>query len=276
MMIQPKDIRERGWNPPSLCAHIRKRLAGDASGRWPRTLPRPGKIRDSAVLLPLVQKNGDLSTPCLVLNKRSAKVRQPGDLCFPGGGIGNFDGLLAGLQRLPAAHLSKWPAWNCWRAKADGSHRQLALLFTTSLRESWEEMRLNPFRVSFLGPLPPQHIVMFQRTIHPMVGWIHHQKQFKPNWEVERIITIPLDRFLNARHYGCYRLTTKNEKGYSLRGRDRPCFIFENDQGREILWGASYHITMSFLSLCFDFTPPAFEKLPVIEKYLGPSYFSGQ
>jgi hypothetical protein len=32
---------------------------------------------------------------------------------------------------------------------------------------------------------------------------------------------------------------------------------------------------MSFLSLCFDFKPPPVENLPVIEKCLGQSYFSG-
>lgn len=275
MTITEKNTQEKIKNPRTLRAHIRERLSGDASGQWPRTRMRPQGMKDSAVLLALTIKNGDHSTPCLVLNKRSTKVRQPGDLCYPGGGIANFDGVLAGFQRLPSAHLPRWPAWPQWRAKANGADRQLALLLTTSLRESWEEMRLNPFRVSFLGPLPPQQLVMFKRTIHPMVGWIHRQKHFKPNWEVDRIIRIPLDRLLDVQCYGRYRLTMRSGSERPLPSNDLPCFIFENDQDREILWGASYRITMSFLSLCFDFKPPPAENLPVIEKCLGRSYFNG-
>lgn len=276
MKIQQKGIQERIRNPSVLCDHIRNRLAGDASGGWPRNLFLSSNRRDASVLLLFTQRNGDVSTPCLMLNKRSAKVGQPGDLCYPGGGIRHVDELLAGFQRFPAAHLPKWPAWRKWRAKADGSDRQLALLLTAGLRESWEEMRLNPFRVSFLGPLPPQRLVMFQRTIHPMVGWVHRQKQFKPNWEVERIVPIPLDRLFDTRYYGCYRLTMRRDTGPSLHKKDFPCFIFENNQHREILWGASYHITMSLLSICFDFTPPPIERLQVIEMRLGPSYFNGE
>ena len=41
------------------------------------------------------------------------------------------------------------------------------LLFAASIRESFEEMGLNPFGVQFLGPLPPQRLVMFHREIFP-------------------------------------------------------------------------------------------------------------
>lgn len=275
-MIQEQDIREKIKAPSTLRMHIRDRLAKDVSGDWPRTFRPSEGMKDSAVLLALTQNHENGDAPCLVLNKRSAKVRQPGDLCYPGGGIGYFDGILAGFQRLPSAHLPKWPPWPKWRSKDNGSAHQLALLFTTSLRESWEEMRLNPFRVSFLGPLPAQRLVMFQRTIHPMVGWIHRQKYFRPNWEVDRIIRIPLEQLLDLTHYGRYRLTMQQDDSQPPSYRDDlPCFIFKNYQGRDILWGASYHITMSFLSICFDFVPPPFENLPVVEKRLEPSYFNG-
>ena len=47
-------------------------------------------------------ESGDRPEPCLILNKRSARVRQAGDLCCPGGGI------TPGLDR-PAAGLLKYP-----------------------------------------------------------------------------------------------------------------------------------------------------------------------
>ena len=55
--------------------------------------------------------------PCLILNKRSEKVRQPGDLCFPGGGISlKKDRPLSVLLRLPKSplrKLGKKAAGNC-------------------------------------------------------------------------------------------------------------------------------------------------------------------
>ena len=44
----------------------------------------------AGVLMLFGQKPGSNKSgaePCLVLNKRSLKVRQPGDLCFPGGSM---------------------------------------------------------------------------------------------------------------------------------------------------------------------------------------------
>jgi hypothetical protein len=239
-----------------------------------------GRMTDSAVLLPImfhsVLGSGSLGKPCLVLNKRSAKVRQPGDLCYPGGGIGPWDRILAKLQRLPSTPISKWMKQTRYRFKKNPSTTRLSLRLTICLRESWEEMRLNPFRVSFLGALPAQQLVLFQRTIHPMVGWVNGQAQFKTNWEVERIVLIPLEQFLDPRNYGRYRLTWSKESGHPLPKEDFPCFIFQDHKGLEVLWGATYRITLSFLSLCFGFSPPASENLQVVRRHMGRSYFNGR
>ena len=68
----------------------------------------------------------------------------------------------------------------------------MSLYLTTSLRESFEEMRLNPFSIKFLGPLPPQNLRVFQKIIYPMVGWVEGNHRLKTNHEVEKIVYIPL------------------------------------------------------------------------------------
>ncbi len=217
--------------------------------------------------------------PCLILNKRSLKVRQPGDLCFPGGSVTpRLDSPLAKLFSLPLTSLGRWKYWPQWKHAHPQSARFLALFWATGLRESFEEMRLNPFGVRFLGPLPPQSLVMFQRVIYPMVAWVQRQKRFFPNWEVDKIVYIPLRDLLNPANYRRYRLciqTRANEQSSNL-GWDYPCFHFQTDSDKEILWGATYRITTIFMEYVFGFKPPGLETLPVVEGSLDQTYLTGQ
>ena len=71
-------------------------------------------------------------------------------------------------------------------------------------------MRLNPLGIQFLGPLPSESLVMFHRVLYPMVGWIARQRHFFPNWEVEKIIRVPLEDLLQPENYACYRINFKN------------------------------------------------------------------
>ncbi|MBW2589691.1 MAG: CoA pyrophosphatase [Deltaproteobacteria bacterium] len=224
------------------------------------------------------EENRFPSEPCLILNKRSLKVKQAGDLCCPGGSISSVtDSFLAKLLYLPGSSLSNWPYWNMWRKKQHRQARRLALLFATSLREGFEEMRLNPFRVKFLGPLPPQKLVMFQRVIYPMVCWISGQKCFSPNWEVEEVVYIPLKDLLMHSNYARYRLNIKtnheNEKNSIVK--DFSCFLHEHNDSVEKLWGATFRITMVFLEVVFGFKPPDIESLPVVHGTLDENYLTG-
>ncbi|MGD8992788.1 MAG: hypothetical protein PVI00_15135, partial [Desulfobacterales bacterium] len=130
--------------------------------------------------------------PCLILNKRSTKVRQPGDLCCPGGRISpRLDAGLAALLRLPMSPLVRWRYWQRWRQKRPQQAEWMRLLLATGLRESLEEMRLSPFGLKFLGPMAAQSLIMFNRIIYPMAVWVSGQRRFYPNWEVEKIVCIP-------------------------------------------------------------------------------------
>lgn len=266
-------------DPHGLIHHIRNRLATRGAGPdngadGLNKGERPSAVLMAVTLCPV--KGGEHPhEPCLILNKRSRKVRQPGDLCFPGGGIHILDSTLSKLLHLPGFPLG-------WQASPDRGvsfakpvSRMIKRLLATSLREAWEEMRLNPFGVRFLGALPTQRLVMFERLIQPLVAWARPHQRFRPNWEVERIVFIPLRKLLDRENYGRYLLTFN---GSDASGRQDPrvfpCFLHQGEVAREMLWGATYRITMDFLHIVFDFRPPEMETLPIFEGTLDETYLN--
>ena len=144
------------------------------------------------------------------------------------------------------------------------------------MRESLEEMRLNPMGVMFIGPLPAQRLVMFRREIFPMAGWIVRQKRFFPNWEVEKIVHVPIRNLLNPENYGRYRLHTSSvdQPASPQSFNDYPCFIHRGENGNELLWGATYRIAAAFLDRVFGFKPPQMDTLPVLSGTLDENYLA--
>jgi 8-oxo-dGTP pyrophosphatase MutT (NUDIX family) len=241
--------------------------------------PDPEAAAGVIMLLgPRANPDQNSSEPCLILNKRSSKVRQPGDLCFPGGSVTpRLDSLLAKFFSLPVTSLGRWKYWPQWKQAHPQTARFLSVFWATGLRESFEEMRLNPFGVKFLGPLPPQPLVMFRRVIYPMVAWVRRQKRFYPNWEVDKIVHIPLTDLLNPANYRRYRLRLDpgpNEKS-SNSSQDYPCFYFRSGSDTDILWGATYRIATKFMQDVFGFEPPNLATLPVVEGRLDQDYLTG-
>ena len=266
---------------PALTEHIIRVL--QEKNRGEHVFPKgiSGSATTSAVLLLLGQQCQDYGPspePCLVLNKRSTKVRQPGDLCFPGGRIApRLDSYLARLLSLPFFPLGRWPHWSDWRDVRRPESLRLALLFAASIREALEEIRLSPLGVKFLGPMPSQNLVMFTRVIYPMAGWITRQRRFFPNWEVEKVVRISLRDLLNPDYYACYRLHfgTAHSTGMYGTTQDFPSFVYKKQEEREVLWGATYRIVMVFLELVFGFSPPDIESLPVVYGSLDENYLTG-
>ena len=222
---------------------------------------------------------GPSGDPFLILNKRSQRVRQPGDLCCPGGGISlPTDRLLARWLTLPATPLSRWPLRNWWRHHRRIDYPKLVLLLAAALREGFEEMRLNPFGVQFLGPMPAQHLVMFERAIYPLVGWVKRQRHFFPNWEVDKIVRIPVTAFFDAGSYASYRISFADRTSRPAAAplhRDMPCFVYRHNGRVDLLWGATYRITEQFLKTVFDYRPPSIQSLPVIHRRLDRRYLNG-
>jgi hypothetical protein len=235
----------------------------------------------SSVLFPLghfCDQSNDTSSLCLVLNLRSALVRQAGDLCCPGGGLTiGLDGMLARLLTLPFFSLSKWPHWAWWQKHDYLMSKQMALCYAAAQREGVEEMRLNPLGLTFLGPLPTQHLAMFSRTIFPFAVWINSQKRFFPNWEVERIVYLPLKELLNPVNYARYRLHMSFHDALHVpksQTIEFLCYLHRHDEGTDILWGATFRITMDFLQIIFGFLPPHPDTLPVVERCINDTYLN--
>jgi 8-oxo-dGTP pyrophosphatase MutT (NUDIX family) len=248
-------------------------------------------VRTSSVLLLLGEhlcEKGGRPEACVILNKRSKEVRQPGDLCCPGGSIEKLDSFLAHLLSFRGSSLSRWPCWRQLKAENPEIADHLSLIYATGLREAWEEMGLNPFGLVFLGPLPTTCLVRFDRSIHPLVAWVSRQKRFRLSWEVERIVQFPLRALLNPFNYCHYRMYVPEQReggpeaqeddyleGFRGSDVDFPCFVYNTGGRAELLWGATFRIVTRLLEMIFGFEAPSIEKLPLVAASLGEEYMTG-
>lgn len=231
--------------------------------------------RDTAsVLLPIQWEKAFPQGPVILLNKRSESVRQPGDLCCPGGRVDKFmDSFLGTLMRIPLWPLPRSAAWHrCAKSMSHETKKALSVFWAACLRESWEEMGLLPWKVEFLGVLPLCSLRLFQRRILPVAGWIHGQTRFRPNWEVERIIPIPFQDLLNPSNYAAYRIRNHPRTGENIF----PAYVHRHGGKKEVLWGATYRIVESFLEFALDFKPPPMESRPLVEGELAQNYLTGR
>jgi len=138
-------------------------------------------------------------------------VVQAGDLSCPGGMLHPLadeifrpfvaSGLLPVLRGMPRQYL---------KDKGYSHYRQVTLFLANALRESWEEIRLSPFNVQFLGALPCNPLLAFTRIIFPLVGFIKHNGPGRTNREVEKIVNIPLREFYNENNYCTYTIESEN------------------------------------------------------------------
>jgi 8-oxo-dGTP pyrophosphatase MutT (NUDIX family) len=259
--------------PRQEIQRITERLYDAGTRLYPVSAPAENRLTGSVVAFLLRPAETGLE---LVLTRRSARVRQPGDLCCPGGGAEPLlDRITAGLLRFPGSPLARWPLRSRWRQDNGTGNHALAALLATALRECLEEIRMMPFGVHFLGMLPPQKLAIFKRAIYPAVFWVPRHKRFRPNWEVDAMVPISIAGLMENHRYICYRLRFDNGAGIP-EARDFHGFRYaDNDDIATVLWGATFRMTMDYLRLVHGFAPPALESLPVVHRRLGPSYLAG-
>ena len=216
----------------------------------------------------------------LQLIKRSSVVPQPGDISCPGGMVHPVaDRLLRHLISSGLAPIMQGKARSLARAKGVKTLEHISLFLTNALREAWEEIRVNPLNVQFLGALPSRELYVFSRIIFPVVGLVRRDWTFQPNREVERVIEIPLKALFDRNRYGT--LTVEIESTLPFRHevepvRNFPCFLYTPPGGREeVLWGATMSIVMNFLEIVFGFTLPEKNSNRVVRKSLRPDYATG-
>jgi hypothetical protein len=262
--------------------HVTQALEPQVRHVLAKTRAEAFSTTDSSVLLllsPDAPRPGAPPEISLILTKRSRVVRQPGDLCCPGGAMEpRLDAVLAKLLLLPASPLARWPHWTNLRTAAPRQSRQLAILLATGLRESLEEIRLNPLRVRFLGVLPRERLSLFPRNIYPLVVWVERQRRFFPSWEVDRIVSIPVRKLLDPNNYFRYRLYVAPHlaKRYQRGTMDYPCLFHHDQQHAEILWGVTFRMVSQFLQLVLGFQPPDVSNRPFIPGLLDDGYINGR
>jgi hypothetical protein len=257
--------------PTRLVRHISEKLSAVPPG----AMKIDPELSPSVVLL-VLGRQCEAAGPCLILNKRSQTVRQPGDLCCPGGGImPRADAALARLLFLTGSPLDRWPQWQKWRETRPAEARTLARMTATGLREAFEEMRLNPLRLRLLGPLPPERLRLFRREIHPLAVWAGRQRRFRTNWEVERVVTIPVRHLLDPANYACFRVSFARDGQSPHEVRDFPCVRYADAEGEELLWGATFRIVSAFLRRALGFYTPEPAALPRISGRLDRGYMTG-
>jgi len=237
-----------------------------------------------AVLLPLYFREdqdpeGNTSGHYVfLLSKRSKRVQQPGDLCAPGGGIHPFlDSLSGSLLRfglLPGIH---GPGFTLAKRKGESVYGKILFLLGNALRESWEELRLNPFNVEFLGPLPTYHLHHRPWIIFPLVGRVKHSWKPKLSWEVDKIVSIPLAAFFDRANYAVYSLeVSDNLMAQGIPNPwEFPCLVHKEGGEEEVLWGATFEIIQTFFKIVLGFSFPGPEKGKVVRRLLPLNYLSG-
>ncbi|MEX0940975.1 MAG: CoA pyrophosphatase [Pseudomonadales bacterium] len=161
--------------------------------------------RPAAILMPLVIARAG-SAPRLLVTRRQAHIRFSGHICFPGGTSDPVD-----------------------HSPVD-----------TALRESQEEIGLDPGRVTVLGKLGDYYTQTGYR-ITPVVGVVERPVRLTPSPdEVAQIHEISLARVLDARSY---HLT--------IRGEDRGHFAFY--EGNVRIGGPTASILIGFYEELLSF-----------------------
>jgi len=110
----------------------------------------------SAILLPLVDYQGET---CVLFEKRSSRLKQqPGEICFPGGGIEDSDQGTA----------------------------------VAAVRETCEELGIKTADIDLIAPLDIM-VTPFNTIIYPYVACIKDSTRIMPNYEeVEEVFYVPL------------------------------------------------------------------------------------
>lgn len=160
----------------------------------------------AAVLIPLYEKAGE---HYLVVTKRTETVNDHrGQISFPGG-----------------VHQA-----------GDES------LMDTALRESWEEIGLNPKDVEILGELDSMCTFTTNYVVSPFVAAIPYPYEFRANpEEVEEIIEVPLATLLDRGNF--------REELQPVQGELIPQYFYQ--YGDRVIWGATARILKQFLETVF-------------------------
>jgi 8-oxo-dGTP pyrophosphatase MutT (NUDIX family) len=165
-------------------------------------------LSPASVLLPLFEKDAEIY---LLLTRRSEEVEHhKGEISFPGG------------MRDPKDPDS----------------------VSTAIRETWEEIGIDPSCIEILGELD-DHITVSGFNVTPFVGKISYP--FKVNIctrELREVFFVPLSFFLEEKNY-------RKEFMVDSAGNKRQFYVFQFNEYR--IWGATAAIILNFIQVVKPF-----------------------
>ncbi len=170
------------------------------SRRWPAALRKrlTATLTPAGVLIPVIERGSELS---VLLTQRSAELKHhAGQISFPGGRMEEHDEDVA----------------------------------RTALRETHEEVGIDPRHVAVIGYLGPMPTITGY-AVTPVVGLVSDVAELViDRSEVEYAFEVPLEFLLDAR----------NDKRVERRfqGRAIPMVEFHYEQRR--IWGATAHMVL--------------------------------
>lgn len=113
-----------------------------------------------------------------------------------------------------------------------------ASLEVTALRETKEELGVDPSRVRVLGRLDEVYVYVSNFLIAPFVGALGYEPTFRPQTrEVAQVIDVPLDRLRDP--------SILIEDDWFLRGQMRRVQFYQH--GPHQIWGATQRVIAEFL-----------------------------
>jgi 8-oxo-dGTP pyrophosphatase MutT (NUDIX family) len=110
----------------------------------------------------------------------------------------------------------------------------------TALRETKEELGIQPSAIQVLGLLTPLYIPPTNYCIYPVVAQMKEQPHFKPSpYEVAEVLEIPLNLLTDPQ--------TVQREMWTLHGKevDVPFYFFEDNK----IWGATAMVLAEFVEI---------------------------
>ena len=170
-------------------------------------LTKATNYKKAGVLI-LLLKESEEEEYQVLFTKRSAKLKtHSGEVSFPGG---------------------KWE-------EIDTD------LYATALRESNEEINLKIENVTKLGSL---NFLLSRHKIevNPFVGHLDKLQDFKGNFEIDEIFTVPVSFLMNDKNIIYKEFNRKDLKVYI------PSWVYNGNR----IWGLTAMIAADFLNICFN------------------------
>lgn len=179
------------------------------------------ECKEFAVLIPIVEYNG---TPCILFQVRSGNlIKQPNEICFPGGGIEHDENPLQ-----------------------------------AAVRETCEELLIDNSSIEVLGELDIL-VTPFNTVIYPFAAYLKNYKATYSPAEVQEVFCVPID-FLSKHTPQCSHLDVLMQphsdfpyhkvqygKDYPWAKGTYPVYFYEYQD--KIIWGITARVLKNFIEL---------------------------